>query len=184
MKRFLICFLVLVCLCVSASAISYDEFLDLIGSEVGTDESYTDFLARGFDLVDVETARSMLGVGVSVPADSLDLEVLETPIQDSFSGSASLQNVPSSGSAYSDPQLIYTEYAEAESGSLLSILYSLFGRPVRAYHYRWQSSTSQGYNVYSVETLDYDANWFASVAVFCLVLFCVFKLGGVLLSKT
>lgn len=184
MKRFLICFFVIACFCVSASAITYDEFLDLIGLEVGNDEAYTDFLGRGFDLVDIDTARSMLGVGVSEPADNLYLEVLDIPLSYPLSDSASVQNVPASGSAYSDPVLIATEFAEAEPGSLLSILYQLFGRPVRAYHYRWQSNSTQGYNVYSVETLDYDANWFASVAVFCLVLFCVFKLGGVLLSKT
>lgn len=182
MKRVLIVFFIVLCFCVSASAITYDEYLNLIGLESGTDEAYTDFLARGFDLVDIDTARSMLGVGVSVPADNLDLEVLETSLPNPFSDSASIQNVPTSGSAYSDPVLISTEYADADSGSLLSILYSLFGRPVKAYHYRYNTSNST--TQYAVQTLDYDANWFASVAVFCLVLFCVFKLGGVLLSKT
>lgn len=95
----------------------------------------------------------------------------------------SLSPVPSSGSAYSDPTLISVEYAEdAEQGSLLEVLYGLLGKPVKAYHYRWQSS-SQGYNVYSVQVLDYDIPWIASFLLLMLVLYCIFKAGGALLSK-
>ena len=109
----------------------------------------------------------------------------ENKALDSESGESlkSLSPVPSSGSAYSDPTLISVEYAEdAEQGSLLEVIYGLLGKPVKAYHYRWQSNT-QGYNVYSVQVLDYDIPWIASFLMLLLVIYCIFKAGGALLSK-
>lgn len=102
----------------------------------------------------------------------------------SENGLAKLQAIPGSGSAYSDPTLISVEYApDPEQGSLMEVIYNLIGKPVVAYHYRWQSNSTQAYNVYAVEHLDYDANWLASLALLMIVIFCIFKAGGALLSK-
>lgn len=95
----------------------------------------------------------------------------------------SLSPIPSSGTAYTDPVLIDVEYAEdAEQGSLLEVIYDLLGKPVKAYHYRYQNN-QQGYTVYSVQVLDYDIPWIASFLMLLLVIYCIFKAGGALLSK-
>ena len=47
----------------------------------------------------------------------------------------------------------------------------------------YQNSYQNGYTVYKLQLLDYDINWLASFFLLCLVVFCVFKAGGVLLSK-
>lgn len=95
----------------------------------------------------------------------------------------SLSPIPSSGTAYTDPVLIGVEYAEdAEQGSLLEVIYDLLGKPVKSYHYRYQNN-QQGYTVYSVQVLDYDIPWIASFLMLLLVIYCIFKAGGALLSK-
>lgn len=95
----------------------------------------------------------------------------------------SLSPIPSSGTAYTDPVLIGVEYAEdAEQGSLLEVIYDLLGKPVKSYHYRYQNN-QQGYTVYSVQVLDYDIPWIASFLMLFLVIYCIFKAGGALLSK-
>lgn len=183
MKKLIIVCFVLSLLVLSVSGISYDEYLSIIGAEQ-SQESYDYYVANDFAEKSDIDVRNSLGVGLSSPASfdtSGDVQVSPSPVG---SGSVSLQNIPSSGSSYSDPVLVGIEYSEAEDGTLLDILYSLFGRPVRAYHYRYQSSSTQGYTYYTVETLDYDVHWCASVVVFLLVLWSIFKLGGVLLSKT
>lgn len=92
--------------------------------------------------------------------------------------------VPDSGSSYTQPALVATEYApDAESGTLLSVIYGLLGKPVKSYTYSYQNSYQNGYTVYKLELLDYDINWLASFFLLCLVIFCVFKAGGALLSK-
>lgn len=92
--------------------------------------------------------------------------------------------IPDSGSAYTQPTLVATEYApDAESGTLLSVIYGLLGKPVKSYTYSYQSGYQNAYTVYKLELLDYDINWLASFFLLCLVIFCVFKAGGALLSK-
>lgn len=92
--------------------------------------------------------------------------------------------IPDSGSSYSQPVLVATDYApDAESGTLLSVLYDLLGKPVKSYTYSYQSGYQNSYTVYKLELLDYDINWLASFFLLCLVIFCVFKAGGALLSK-
>ena len=181
MKRFVIGITTVFLLAISCSAISYREYLDILGVTDDTDEYYADYIESGFENWTSEDVRNYLGIGLSN-----DLNIDYTPISKkafvNIGSSAEIQNIPTSGSSYSDPVLISTEYASADSGSLLSILYSMFGRPVTAYHYRYQSSNST--TQYAVQTIDYDANWFASVVVFIIILWCLFKLGGVLLSKT
>lgn len=175
---------IILCLVASVSAVSYDEYLYIIGVSEGNESLYNDYISIDAEHLSSQDIRDYYGIGVSINPDTFYSSDLDKTILSQNQNSADLQNIPSSGSAYTDPVLISTEYAEAEEGTLLDILYTLFGRPVRAYHYRYTSSSSQGYTYYTVETLDYDLNWFASVAVFLLVLFCIFKLGGVLLSKT
>lgn len=115
--------------------------------------------------------------------DTQERETSETLVSEPGETVKALSPIPSSGSAYSDPVMISVEYAEdAAQGSLLEVIYDLLGKPVKSYHYRYQNN-QQGNNVYSVQVLDYDIPWIASFLMLLLVIYCIFKAGGALLSK-
>lgn len=115
--------------------------------------------------------------------DTKEREENQTLASESGESLKSLSPIPSNGTAYTDPVLIGVEYAEdAEQGSLLEVIYDLLGKPVKSYHYRYQNN-QQGYTVYSVQVLDYDIPWIASFLMLLLVIYCIFKAGGALLSK-
>lgn len=138
-----------------------------------TDEEYaarfdTPESAPASDTLPAEES-AMVAPALSSPAPSVSL--------------ASVQEFPSNNSAYTDPVLVSTEYVpDAESGTLLSVLYGLFGKPVRAYHYSYQSG-SNSYTQYKVVQQDYDAAWCSQVIIFILVLWSVMKVGGALICK-
>lgn len=93
--------------------------------------------------------------------------------------------VPTSGSSYIQPERVSIEYApDATEGSLLSVLYGLLGKPVVAYTYKVQTNYNNQTYGYVTEHLDYDSNWVCSLVFLLVVVFCVFKAGGALLSKT
>lgn len=128
------------------------------------------------------SGRSDLVDSVSDVGDK-EREEDQTLATESGESLKSLSPIPSSGTAYTDPVLIGVEYAEdAEQGSLLEVIYDLLGKPVKSYHYRYQNN-QQGYTVYSVQVLDYDIPWIASFLMLLLVIYCIFKAGGALLSK-
>lgn len=94
------------------------------------------------------------------------------------------ENVPTSGQSYIQPEMVYVEYApDASSGSLLSVLYNLLGKPVVSYTYKIQSSYDNSRVGYVTQHLEYDSNWLASLVLLLVVVFCIFKAGGALLSK-
>lgn len=94
------------------------------------------------------------------------------------------QNVPSSGQSYIQPEMVSVEYApDASSGSLLSVLYNLLGKPVVSYTYKIQSSYDNSRVGYVTQHLEYDSNWYASFVLLLVVVFCIFKAGGALISK-
>lgn len=96
-----------------------------------------------------------------------------------------LQNVPTSGTSFSQPTLVATTYVpDAEPGTLLSVLYSFLGKPVQSYTWRVQTKSDPSYYGYVTETLEYDASWCASVILLLLFVYCLFKLGGGLVCKT
>lgn len=134
----------------------------------------------------LEDPSSSASPDLLIATDNLPLEEaskVDLQLDSSDASLKSLSPVPTSGSAYSNPRLVEVEYVpDAEDGTLLAALYSFLGKPVQAYHYSWQSST-QGYNVYSCQVLDYDINWIASVVLLLAVLVCIMKAGGALLSK-
>lgn len=148
-------------------------------------------LNLGNMLVDYISKEAIQNIAEARQADAMDSE-----IESVDDGMAGVQNdpsnvallsaspVPDSGSSYTQPTLVATEYApDAESGTLLSVLYQLLGKPVKSYTYSYQNSYQNGYTVYKLQLLDYDINWLASFFLLCLVIFCVFRAGGVLLSK-
>lgn len=95
-----------------------------------------------------------------------------------------LASVPGSGSANNDPTAIGYDYApDAEEGTLLEVLYALFGKPVTGIHYQWRTSNTNNTYAYSVQEVQYDVAWISQVVLFILVLFCIFKAGGALLCK-
>lgn len=95
-----------------------------------------------------------------------------------------VQPVPDTGTAYSKPVLVDTEYVpDAEQGSLLSVIYGLLGKPVKSYTYSYVSSYNDTKTAYRLELLDYDVNWIASFLLLCLVILCIFKAGGALICK-
>lgn len=148
-------------------------------------------LNLGNVLVDYISEEAIKNIAEARQADSMASEiesdsVAVAGVQDAPSDVAlfSASPVPDSGSSYTQPTLVATEYApDAESGTLLSVLYQLLGKPVKSYTYSYQTKYQDGYTVYKLELLDYDINWLSSFFLLCLVIFCVFKAGGVLLSK-
>ena len=106
----------------------------------------------------------------------------------SFSDSGAsyaLQNVPTSGTSYTQPTLVATTYVpDAEPGTLLAVLYSFLGKPVQSYTWRVQTSSDSSRIGYVTESLEYDSAWCASVILLLLFVYCLFKLGGGLLCKT
>lgn len=94
------------------------------------------------------------------------------------------ENVPTSGQSYILPEMVSVEYApDASSGSLLSVLYSLLGKPIVSYTYKIQSSYDNSRVGYVTQHLGYDSNWLASLVLLLVVVFCIFKAGGALISK-
>lgn len=95
------------------------------------------------------------------------------------------ENVPTSGQSYIQPEMVFVEYApDASSGSLLSVLYNLLGKPIVSYTYKIQSSYDNSRVGYVTQHLEYDSNWLASLVLLLVVVFCIFKAGGALISKT
>lgn len=187
-----ILFVALLCLLVvSASAVSWETFSnDYYGGtpyEVATEDMLAEY-ALVEDMTDEEYAARFNSPESASSSDSLPSEEssLVSPALSPSSSSislASVQEFPSNNSAYTDPTLIGTEYVpDADSGTLLSVLYGLFGKPVRAYHYSYQSG-SNSYTQYKVVQQDYDAAWCSQVIIFILVLWCVMKVGGALICK-
>lgn len=185
-------FVVLLCLLVvSVSAVSWETFSsDYYGGtpyEDATEEMLAEY-ALVEDMTDEEYATRFDSPESASASDSLPSEkpAYVAPALSSPAPSvslASVQEFPSNNSAYTDPTLVRTEYVpDAESGTLLSVLYGLFGKPVRAYHYSYQSG-SNSYTQYKVVQQDYDAAWCSQVIIFILVLWCTLKIGGALICK-
>lgn len=94
------------------------------------------------------------------------------------------ENVPTSGQSYIQPEMVSVEYApDASTGSLLSVLYNLLGKPIVSYTYKIQSSYDNSRVGYVTQHLEYDSNWLASLVLLLVVVFCIFKAGGALISK-
>lgn len=178
-------------LIVSVSAVSWETFsADYYGGtpyEDATEDMLYEF-ALVEDMTDEEYAHRFDNPESVSSPDSVSQEKSPmvspslSPPESSIS-SYSLQEFPSNNSAYSDPILVRTEYVpDADQGTLLSVLYGLFGKPVRAYHYSYQSG-SNSYTRYSVVEQDYDVAWCSQVIIFILVLWCVMKVGGALICK-
>lgn len=187
-----ILFVAMLCmLIVSVSAVSWETFsTDYYGGtpyEDATEDMLAEY-ALVEDMTDEEYAHRFdtpesSSTFVSVPKKESPLESSSLSPSSSPASSFSLQEFPSNNSAYSDPILVRTEYVpDADQGTLLSVLYGLFGKPVRAYHYSFESG-SNGYTRYSVVEQDYDVAWCSQVIIFILVLWCVMKVGGALICK-
>lgn len=195
MKRIIflsVTFVVLLgCLVVSSSAVSWETFAaDYYGDlayEDASDEIRAEY-ALVEDMTDEEYALRFDSPQSDTSSDTLSAE--ESPVasaslppSESSISLASVQEFPSNNTAYTDPTLVGTEYVpDADEGTLLSVLYGLFGKPVRAYHYSYQSG-SNSYTQYKVVQQDYDAAWCSQVIIFILVLWCVMKVGGALICK-
>ena len=193
-RYFLLSILFVVMLCiliVSVSAVSWETFSTDYYGGTPYDEATEDMLAEYAlveDMTDEEYANRFNSPEPVSSPDSVSQEessVATPSLSPSYSSAStfSLQEFPSNNSAYSDPVLVRTEYVpDADQGTLLSVLYGLFGKPVRAYHYSYQSG-SNSYTRYSVVQQDYDVAWCSQVIIFILVLWCVMKVGGALICK-
>lgn len=196
MKRYLfLSFLLVVLLCllvVSASAVSWETFSNDYYGGTPYEEATEDMLAE-YALVEGMTddeyshrfdSPESSSTLVSVPKKESSLETFALPSSSPSASSFSVQEFPSNGSAYSDPVLVQTEYVpDADSGTLLSVLYGLFGKPVRAYHYSYSTSNDSSRIAYKVVQQDCDVAWCSQVIIFILVLWCVLKVGGALICK-
>ena len=160
--------------------IDYDESVFSVDNFVG---SYSG-LNLGSLLTDYISKEAIANLAKAAASDSsaTDAESENVSSQDAVVYAA--QPVPDSGTAYSKPVLIDTTYVpDAESGSLLEVIYGLLGKPVQSYTYSYVSSYNNQQTVYKLELLDYDVNWIASFLLLCLVIFCIFKAGGALICK-
>lgn len=128
--------------------------------------------------------------------ESLESEpvVVDSPVAEISTGTQSSNpegiatmavTVPTSGQSYILPELVEVGYApDASSGSLLSVLYGLLGKPVVSYTYKVRTSnSSSAYDGYLVQHIEYDAAWIASVVLLIVVLYCIFKAGGAMICK-
>jgi hypothetical protein len=180
------------CLVVSSSAVSWETFAaDYYGDLAYVDAS--DEIRAEYALVEGltdEEYASRFDTSES-GSSSDDLLEAESPLEAS-SASASessiavmaVEEFPSNNTAYTDPVLVRTEYVpDADEGTLLSVLYDLFGKPVRAYHYSYQGNYQNSYTQYKVVEQDYDVAWCSQVIIFILVLWCTLKIGGGLICK-
>lgn len=187
-----ILFVALICLLVvSVSAVSWETFSNDYYGGTPYEDATEDMLAEYAlveDMTDEEYAARFDSPESASASDSLPSEkpAVVSPALSPSAPSislASVQEFPSNNSAYTDPTLVRTEYVpDADSGTLLSVLYGLFGKPVRAYHYSFQSG-SNSYTQYKVVQQDYDAAWCSQVIIFILVLWSVMKVGGALICK-
>ena len=188
-----ILFVAILCiLIVSVSAVSWETFsTDYYGGtpyEDATEDMLAEY-ALVEDMTDEEYANRFNSPEPVSSPDSIPQEEssFATPSLSPLSPSAStfsVEEFPSNGSAYSDPVLVQTEYVpDADSGTLLSVLYGLFGKPVRAYHYSYRTSSDSSRIAYKVVQQDYDVAWCSQVIIFILVLWCVMKVGGALICK-
>lgn len=181
------------CLIVSASAVTWETFAADYYGGISYDDATEDMLAEFAlveDMTDEEYAsRFDVSESVSSPDDISETEApLEASALSASSSEVALFSVeefPSNNTAYTDPTLIRTEYVpDADEGTLLSVLYDLFGKPVRAYHYSYQGNYQNSYTQYKVVEQDYDVAWCFQVIIFILVLWCVMKVGGALICKS
>lgn len=180
------------CLIVSASAVTWETFSADYYGGTPYDEATEDMLAE-FALVegltDEEYASRFDSPESESSTDDISKEesTLETPSLLASASEVSLlsvQEFPSNNTAYTDPVLVKTEYVpDADEGTLLSVIYDLFGKPVRAYHYSYQGNYQNSYTQYKVVEQDYDVAWCSQVIIFILVLWCVLKVGGALICK-
>lgn len=196
MNRYFFLFLFLVVLLslfvVSASAVSWETFSNDYYGGTPYEEATEDMLAE-YALVEGMTDEEYAhrfdspessSTLVSVPKKESPLEISPLSPSSPSASTFSLEEFPSSGTAYTDPTLVLTEYVpDAESGTLLSVLYGLFGKPVRAYHYSYRSSSDTSKTAYRVVSQVCDVAWCAQVIIFILVLWCVLKVGGALICK-
>lgn len=189
-----ILFVALICLLVvSVSAVSWETFSNDYYGGTPYEDASEDMLAE-YALVEGMTDEEYAhrfdspessSTLVSVPKKESSLETSTLSPLASPASTFSLEEFPSSGTAYSDPVLVQTEYVpDADSGTLLSVLYGLFGKPVRAYHYSYRSSSDSSRTAYRVVQQDCDVAWCAQVIIFILVLWCVLKVGGALICKS
>ena len=144
-------------------------------AESDTDES----VDNSVDSDSVVPADSESDTDISSPEISIGSEssVSESPV-------LLAANVPTSGTSYTQPEMVHVEYApDASDGSLLSVLYDLLGKPVVSYTYKVQTNYNNSQYGYVTEHLDYDSNWVCSLVLLLVVVFCIFKAGGALISK-
>lgn len=196
MKRYFFLSLLLVVLScllvVSASAVSWETFSNDYYGGTPYEDATEDMLAE-YALVEGMTDEEYAhrfdspessSTLVSVHNKESSLETSALSPSSSPASTFSLEEFPSSGTAYTDPTLVLTEYVpDAESGTLLSVLYGMFGKPVRAYHYSYRSSSDTSRTAYRVVQQDCDVAWCSQVIIFILVLWCVLKVGGALICK-
>ena len=146
-----------------------------VPSEPDTSESDND--SSDSDSVLSPDSESDSDIPVSSETIGADAGASESPV-------LLASNVPTSGTSYTQPEMVHVEYApDASDGSLLSVLYGLLGKPVVSYTYKVQTNYNNSQYGYVTEHLDYDSNWLASLVLLLVVVFCIFKAGGALISK-
>ena len=191
--------------------LSYDEWLEFYQLENTLDNAFlydalvespsTDTKFPVYVPEDVYEDYRLAGISPVLAGDAVDSIVRSNSESDSFNQAPSdstvaestdteisplsIQPIPSSSVSYIKPVLVETKYApDAESGSLLSALYSILGKPILSQTWQVKNGYSSSSEIgYITETFEFDTAWIASFVLLCAVIICIFKLGGGLLCK-
>lgn len=153
----------------------YDEFKNAGSTAPVADDSSSD---SGVDVPSVADLPTLPVSGSASESQSSDSENSEVAV-------LSLQPVPTSGQSYIKPVLVGEVYApDADEGTLTAALYALLGKPVVSRTWQVQTNYNNSQVGYITEAQDFDLGWSASFLLLLVVLYCIFKAGGALLSKT
>lgn len=167
-QRCIFFFAVCLLLCTGVCAADADGDADL-SSPSDSVEGSSSVVVQDFSLDGLATAISEAIASLQQTGELLDVRAISVPLYDSDAGVAPAYDLDNGQT--SEP-----------SGTLKSILVKLIGpyNPV-VVEYRYQNNNQSTYSYVREIQLDYV--WCAAAALFALLIFCTFRLGGALLRK-
>lgn len=168
MRRFLVCFALCVFCLLPVGAVDSSAG-DVAQASPDSLEASPSVVVQGISSADILSALSGALADLLYQGDLQEVSAISVPLSDVDSGIA--------------PAYVIDDGTTGEpAGTLKSLLVKIIGpyNPVIV-QYRYQTSTSGNYSYLREIQLDYV--WIASAALFALMVFCIFRLGGALLRR-
>lgn len=168
-RRFTLFLAVCLLLCVGVCAAAPDGDTDTAAPS-DTVEAPPTVVVQDFSFDSLIDALTSLLSPHDAMGELVDVRAFPVPFDDSGSGIAPIYDLDNGQT--SEP-----------SGTLKAILVKLIGpyNPV-VVEYRYQNPNSSTYSY--VREIQPDYTWWGAAGLFCLLLYCTFRLGGVFLRKT